>query len=80
MSMRHSHESLRRRVVDIECRLTVAGVAYEVDAELAGETVVVWWGLFDQELWVEWVIPGWQRAGTWAALRLWCVRGRLSEA
>ena len=29
------------------------GVAYEVDAELAGETVVVWWGLFDQELWVE---------------------------
>jgi hypothetical protein len=28
-------------------------VTYEVDAELAGETVVVWWGLFDQELWVE---------------------------
>ena len=42
-----------RRLVDIDCRLTVAGVAYEVDAELAGETVVVWWGLFDQELWVE---------------------------
>ena len=21
--------------------------------ELAGETVIVWWGLFDQELWVE---------------------------
>lgn len=42
-----------RRVVGIDCRLTVAGVAYEVDPELAGETVVVWWGLFDQELWVE---------------------------
>ena len=42
-----------RRTVGIDCRLTVAGVAYEVDAELAGETVVVWWGLFDQELWVE---------------------------
>jgi hypothetical protein len=42
-----------RRLVDINCRLTVAGVTYEVDAELAGETVVVWWGLFDQELWVE---------------------------
>lgn len=42
-----------RRAVGIDCRLTVAGVAYEVDAELAGETVVVWWGLFDQELWVE---------------------------
>lgn len=42
-----------RRVVAVDCRLTVAGVAYEVDPEFAGETVVVWWGLFDQELWVE---------------------------
>ena len=42
-----------RRLVGIDCRLTVAGVVYEVDPELAGETVVVWWGLFDQELWVE---------------------------
>jgi hypothetical protein len=42
-----------RRLVGIDCRLTVAGVTYEVDAEFAGETVVVWWGLFDQELWVE---------------------------
>ena len=42
-----------RRAVGIDCRLTVAGVTYEVDPELAGETVVVWWGLFDQELWVE---------------------------
>ena len=42
-----------RRLVGIDCRLTVAGVTYEVDPEFAGETVVVWWGLFDQELWVE---------------------------
>jgi hypothetical protein len=42
-----------RRLVGIDCRLTVAGVIYELDAEFAGETVVVWWGLFDQELWVE---------------------------
>ncbi len=42
-----------RREVDITCRLTVAGVTYEVDSEFAGETVVVWWGLFDQELWAE---------------------------
>ena len=42
-----------RRAVGVDCRLTVAGVLYEVDAELAGETVVVWWGLFDQELFVE---------------------------
>src|SRR3954454_2209960 len=39
-----------RRRVGIDCRLSVAGVVYEVDPELAGETVVVWWGLFDQEL------------------------------
>ena len=44
---------LGNRDVGVDCRLTVAGVAYEVDSELAGETVVVWWGLFDQELWVE---------------------------
>ncbi|WP_262121444.1 hypothetical protein [Serratia ficaria] len=31
----------------------MAGVTYELDAELAGETVVVWWGLFDQELFAE---------------------------
>ena len=37
----------------IDCRLTVAGVTYEVDAELAGEEVIVWWGLFDQELFAE---------------------------
>jgi hypothetical protein len=42
-----------RRLVGIDCRLTMAGVAYEVDAKVVGETVVVWWGLFDQELWVE---------------------------
>ncbi|MFS1808971.1 IS481 family transposase, partial [Bacillus anthracis] len=42
-----------KRTVGIDCRLTVAGVAYEVDPEVAGETVIVWWGLFDQELYVE---------------------------
>jgi hypothetical protein len=42
-----------RRLVGIDCRLSVAGVVYEVDPELAGETVVVWWGLFDQAIWVE---------------------------
>ena len=42
-----------RRLVGLDCRLTVAGVTYEIDPEFAGEAVVVWWGLFDQELWVE---------------------------
>ena len=29
------------------------GVAYEVEPSLAGETVTLWWGLFDHELFVE---------------------------
>jgi len=42
-----------RRKVGIDTRITVEGVAYEVDPDLAGEEVVLWWGLFDQELYVE---------------------------
>lgn len=42
-----------RRKVGIDARITVEGVAYEVDPDLAGETVVLWWGLFDNELYVE---------------------------
>ncbi|WP_086935531.1 DDE-type integrase/transposase/recombinase [Azospirillum sp. B510] len=42
-----------RRKVGIDTRIAVEGVAYEVDPDLAGEDVVLWWGLFDQELYVE---------------------------
>jgi hypothetical protein len=42
-----------RRQVGIDTRVTVEGTVYEVDPGLAGETVVLWWGLFDQELYVE---------------------------
>jgi hypothetical protein len=42
-----------RRNVAIDARVTVEGISYEVDAGLAGEEVVLWWGLFDQELYVE---------------------------
>jgi hypothetical protein len=42
-----------RRRVGIDTRVTVDGITYEVDAGLAGEEVVLWWGLFDQELYVE---------------------------
>ena len=42
-----------RRKVGIDARITVDGTRYEVDAGLAGEEVVLWWGLFDQELYVE---------------------------
>lgn len=42
-----------RRKVGSDARVSAEGVSYMVDAELAGETVVLWWGLFDNELYVE---------------------------
>jgi hypothetical protein len=42
-----------RRKVGIDARICVEGVFYEVDPDLAGETVTLWWGLFDSELYVE---------------------------
>lgn len=43
----------QRRKVGSDARVSVEGVAYEVEPDLAGETVVLWWGLFDNELYVE---------------------------
>ena len=42
-----------RRSVAGDATVSVEGVLYEVEPELAGETVTLWWGLFDQELFVE---------------------------
>jgi transposase len=42
-----------RRRVGVDARITVDGAIYEVATELAGETVLLWWGLFDQDLYVE---------------------------
>jgi hypothetical protein len=42
-----------QRKVGGDARVSVDGVLYEVDPDLAGETVILWWGLFDQELYVE---------------------------
>jgi hypothetical protein len=42
-----------RRKVGIDARVTVEGTAYEVEPNLAGETVLLLWGLFDNELYVE---------------------------
>jgi hypothetical protein len=42
-----------KRKVGGDARVSVAGVSYEVDPDLAGETVMLWWGLFDQDLYVE---------------------------
>jgi hypothetical protein len=54
-----------RRKVSIDARVAVGGVAYQVDPNLAGETVVLWWGLLDQELYVE---HGEHRYGPYHAL------------
>lgn len=42
-----------QRKVGIDARVMVEGTAYEVEPSLAGETVVLLWGLFDNELYVE---------------------------
>lgn len=47
-----AREPERRRVAG-DARIRVEGAFYEVDPDLAGETVTVWWGLFDHELFVE---------------------------
>jgi hypothetical protein len=41
------------RKVGADARVTVEGVAYQVEPDLTGEKVVLWWGLFDNELYVE---------------------------
>ena len=41
------------RKVGGDARVSVEGVSYEVEPDLAGETVILWWGLFDHELYVE---------------------------
>lgn len=42
-----------QRTVGIDARIPVEGTVYEIHPDLAGERVVLWWGLFDDELFVE---------------------------
>ena len=42
-----------KRKVGIDARITVDGVVYQVEPDLAGEKVILWWGLFDSELYIE---------------------------
>lgn len=42
-----------RRKVGIDARVSIDGTVYEVDPALAGETVILLWGLFDNDLYVE---------------------------
>jgi len=41
------------RKVGIDARITVAGTVYEVEPDMAGESVVLLWGLFDDQMMVE---------------------------
>ena len=51
------------RKVGGDARVRVEGAFYEVDPDLAGEEVTLWWGLFDHELFVEF---GTRRFGPYA--------------
>lgn len=42
-----------RRKVGIDARIHISGTAYEVESDMAGETVILLWGLFDDEMFVE---------------------------
>lgn len=42
-----------RRKVGIDARVSIDGTQYEVEPYMAGETVVLLWGLFDDEMYVE---------------------------
>lgn len=42
-----------RRKIGIDARVSVEGVPYEVDASLVGEEVILWWGLFDRDLYIQ---------------------------
>jgi hypothetical protein len=41
------------RKVAVDAQVSVAGVRYEVNPDLAGETVTLWFGLYDDQLYVE---------------------------
>lgn len=54
-----------QRKVAVDARVSVAGVRYEVDPDLAGETVLLWFGLYDDQLYVE---HGERRYGPYAPI------------
>ncbi|WP_219997564.1 IS481 family transposase [Nitrosomonas eutropha] len=41
------------RKVGVDARITIGGTAYELEPNMAGETVILLWGLFDDEMYVE---------------------------
>ncbi|EKS30419.1 Integrase core domain [Afipia felis] len=49
----HFAREPERRKVGIDARIAIGGTVYEVEPDMAGETVVLLWGLFDDEMHVE---------------------------
>jgi len=47
------------RKVGIDARVTIDGTAWEVEPGMAGETVILLWGLFDEEMYIEFVGETW---------------------
>lgn len=47
------------RKVGIEARVTIDGTVWEVEPDMAGETVILLWGLFDNEMYVEFADETW---------------------
>lgn len=54
-----------RRKVGSDARVTIHGTSYQVDPDLADEEVILWWGLFDTELYIE---HGERRSGPYAPI------------
>jgi len=47
------------RKVGVDARITTDGTAWEVEPDMAGETVILLWGLFDEEMYVEFTGETW---------------------
>ncbi|EMC3654141.1 TPA: IS481 family transposase, partial [Enterobacter asburiae] len=47
------------RKVGVDARVTIDGTAWEVEPDMAGEIVILLWGLFDEEMYVEFTGETW---------------------
>lgn len=47
------------RKVGVDARVTIDGTEWEVEPDMAGETVILLWGLFDEEMYVEFTGETW---------------------
>lgn len=56
---RFAREPESRRV-GVDARVTIDGTVWEVDPDMAGETVTLLWGLFDDEIFAEFAGETWR--------------------